>query len=159
MSGNQAALLGGGALGLPPATIINAFSTGGWAGFPVTAGAMRFAKASLSGAMTANTLKTALSVSGSGVLFFAGVSTVDTTSRTMRMVLTLDGQATPCFDSTSASIVTANMLGTCVGYADTNNAYTPIFQEIPFNTSCLFQIASSLTETDKMNIYLLYRTN
>lgn len=146
-------------LGQTPAAIVNSISTTGWAGWPVSVAQARWCKASLSGAMTANTLKTVYSKTGAGVLYIVGMSTVDTTSRTMRMVITLDNQATPCFDSTSAAITVANTAGFAIGYMDTNNAYSPAAQPIPFSTSCLIQIASSVTETDKMNVFLLYSEN
>lgn len=157
-TGNSSAIFGN-PLGQTPAAIINSISSGGWAGWPVSAAQARWCKATTSGALTANTLKTVLSVTGAGVLYFVGVSTVDTTSRTMRLVITLDGQATPAFDSTSAAITVANTAGFAVGNMDGNNAYSPAPQEIPFSTSCLIQIASSVSETDKMNVFLLYRTN
>ncbi|OGT54237.1 MAG: hypothetical protein A3E01_00170 [Gammaproteobacteria bacterium RIFCSPHIGHO2_12_FULL_63_22] len=108
--------------------------------------------------MTANTLKTALTVTGSGALNFFGLTCVDTTSRTMRIKITLDGVVVS--DATSAAIVTTDLGGYPIG-AMFNATSNPIavFDEIGFVSSCLIEIASSVTETDKFNVFMRYRTN
>lgn len=140
-----------------PKVLINNFSTTNWT--PITCNtttAQYFGfKSTLSGAMTANTLTTVLSVTGGGVLNILGAIANDTTSRTIRMKLTLDGVVV--FDSTSSAITTAAMGGFCVGQGE-QATVTAFYDAIPFTSSCLFEVASSLTETDKLTFYTRYRT-
>lgn len=106
------------------------------------------AKGLASGALTSATLATALSITGRGVLNWASVETVDTTSRTVRITVTIDG--TEVFDATSSTITSAARGLIAVG--SLSGAYQPI----EFTTSCLVQIASSLTETDKLTTRVAY---
>ena len=112
------------------------------------------AKEILSGALTAATLATALSLTGGGILSFLTIFSVDATARTLRMQITIDG--TVCFDSTSASLSSANTGSLIIGsISDTGYA---VDREIPFNSSLVIKIASSLTETNKIGIGVRYRT-
>jgi hypothetical protein len=156
-----------GTLNTTPTAIKNTWSSSGWS-FPVAAttpSASQFplsgVATSLSGALTANTLATVLNITGAGVLNMLGISTVDSTSRKLRMKLTLDGIVV--FDSTSGALAGANLGFYCVGGWDITNVGTVgssfNLDQIPFATSCLFEIASSLTETAKFNIFMKYRIN
>ena len=141
----------------PPASIINEFSAGGTAttGAPFTTSP---GKQILSGALTANTLATALSITGAGMLMLAGLRTMDATARTVRLKITIDGVS--CFDATSSSIaVSADGI---VGVGSILNNGTAggsahVFAQVTFNSSLLIQVASSLTETDKIALKTVYQ--
>lgn len=157
MSGSITAILGGGSR--PPRALTNAFSTTGYTTVSsISSGADASAKAKtvLSGALTANTLATVLNISGAGECNYLSISSVDATSRTMRMVVTIDGVV--AFDSTSAATVTtgsgAVVLGTAA--AVTNGAVG--LEPTPFLTSFKVEIASSLSETDKIQVGYKLRT-
>ena len=111
-------------------------------------------KVTLTGALTANTLATVLSVTGSGVINYIAASSVDATARTHRLKITIDG--TIVNDSTSASVSTANSGISPIGFS---SGAVVIWDAIPFNTSLLVEYASSVSETAKTNIYTTYRTN
>lgn len=155
MSGNQSALMGG---DRPPVSIVNGHSSGG-AALPVVIQANNV-KSTLSGALTANTLKTVLNITGAGVLKFAGVQTGDTTSRTLRIKITIDG--TVAFDATSAAATASNAMQIGVGSLTIRDPatpnYLPALEREPFNSSCLVEIASSLSETDKVYFVHAYET-
>jgi len=107
----------------------------------------------LSGALTAATLKTMLNVTGSGgVMPFLSVATVDATARTMRIVVTVDGVAV--FDRTSASFSAFPRGALLAGVPASSNAYT--LEPIRWTTSLKIEIASSLTETDKLITHWWY---
>jgi hypothetical protein len=110
----------------------------------------------LTGALTANTLSTVLSITGSGVVNLLCAQSVDATSRTHRLKVTIDGVV--AFDATSAAIAAANKGIPAIGLF-VNGGATPVLDQIPFNTSFLVEYASSVTETGKTTISYLYRTN
>ena len=118
-------------------------------------------RASNSGSMpTANALYTVLSITGRGALNFCAASANDTTSRTIRIKVTIDGRS--IFDSTSSAITTVGNGLVAVGALSGNTVsnYTPELQSIRFYTSCLVQIASSVgPETDKIKVNLNYETD
>lgn len=112
----------------------------------------------LSGALTAGVLKTALQVSGRGRLNMLGIYTGDVTSRTLRMRATLDGNV--IFDGTSAAIA-ANSSGLLiVGHGSYTGSFAITgFQPLDFERSCLVEIASSLTETNKSTVFYNYEVS
>lgn len=117
--------------------------------------ASQFSLTTLSGALTANTLATALTLTGRGQLNFAAVAAVDATSRTMRIKVTIDG--TSVFDATSATCTTTANGIVAVGHLLYSSSDTvPVFQPIPYHSSCLVEIASSLSETDKIRSHVNY---
>lgn len=130
-----------------PATrsIVNAYSSGGSQAATIQAAAAgNNAREVLSGALTANTLKDIVSITGSGQIDYLAAYTKNTTSRTVRLVVILDGVTV--FDATSNAIVATNYglpaVGQNVGGAWARSA------PIRFNASCVIRVASSLTETD-----------
>ena len=129
-------------------SIINAFSVAGWASTAVNA--IGFGdKIVLSGALTANTLKTIFSKLD-GPCEFTQLSfyTNDSTIRTMRVKVTVDGVSV--FDYTSASFG-INQNGCCLaGYI--NSQYNINIGTIRSSSSLVIEIASNLTETDKFSI-------
>lgn len=113
---------------------------------------------SLSGALTANTLATALSITGGGgYIEKLAIMAGDATSRTLRIKITLDGVVV--YDKTSAAIA-GNAYGILAigGLTYVPNGQWALNTPQPrrFNTSCLVEIASSLTETDKATVYYAY---
>lgn len=136
--------------------IINNVSTAGfpWAG---VRSSIQGAKSVASGAMTANTLKTVISVSGSaGVMDYLTIKTVDATSRTLRVKITVDGVVV--FDFTSAATTTTNDIA-CIISSTTDasaNAPEPSELKLTWNNTLLIETASSVTETDKFTYYYRY---
>lgn len=108
----------------------------------------------LSGAMTLNTLKSFLSVSGTGgEMPVLSVRTNDATARTIRVKITVDGVA---YDFTSTSI---NSSGWGVTLAGSNSSANPNFTPpIRWKSTFVIEIASSVTETDKLTIEWIYNT-
>lgn len=127
--------------------IVNADAIAGFTPFngDIAAGAAGRSKEVLSGALTANTLATVLSLTGPGEVPLLTSYTKDATVRTVRTVVIVDGVTV--FDFTSASIGTANrgaiVAGQWVGYVTQGNP-------IRFSVSLVVQQASDLTETDKL---------
>jgi len=149
-----------GAGALKPRSIVNAFSSGGTYTqlSNINAGAIPSAVPSfLSGAVTANTLKTALSIIGRGAISLLGLTTKDTTSRSIRLKLTLDGVVV--FDSTYTAVNAADSTMYAVGLCLSGG--TPaLVNEMPlfFDSSCLAEFSSSITETDKQALTYIYYT-
>lgn len=109
-----------------------------------------------SGALTAGTLATMLSVTGKGALTYLGIQSMDATSRTHRVRITIDG--TVVFDATSAPHTTANGVGYVHGHY--NDASKQKIEGTPllYDSSLLVEYASSLTETNKTRLAYTYYT-
>lgn len=108
------------------------------------------------GALSAGVLATVLSLSGRGAISFLACSGVDTTARTHRLKVTLDGVV--IFDATTASTLNAGSVLAAIGFfipSSTVNA-APIFEPLVFNSSLLVEYASSVTETAKSIIAYRY---
>lgn len=143
----------------PPRVLTNAFSTTGYTAVAsVSSGAdlSAEAKLALSGALTANTLATIINVTGAGECNYLSISSVDATSRTLRMVVTIDGVI--AFDSTSAATTNTGSGAVVIGTAArvTNGAVG--LEPTPFRTSFKVEVASSLSETDKIQVGYKMRT-
>ena len=140
-------------------SIVNRFSVNGYTTIAI---ASIDAKTTLSGALTANTLATILNITGtSGQMSALAVAAGDATSRTIRVKVTVDG--TSVYDFTSAATTTAsngvsivgfNTNATVSGGATQMTASTPI----KFRSSLKIEIASSLSETDKLTTSYKYNT-
>ena len=131
-----------------PTAIVNAFSSGSPAGVAIT---RQNAAEILSGAVTSGVLKTVLSHTGAGCLKNLYVYTKDSTSRTVRIKVTLDG--TSVFDSTSSAIALSGA-GLCVVGPVQDTAGDRVF----YNASLTVEIASSISETDKIAIGVVRET-
>lgn len=137
------------------AAIVNAHSSGSPAG--ITLSSLQLAKGVLSGALTANTLATIVTLTGQGFVPVCAVQQEDATSRTLRLQVIVDGVT--AFDSTSAASTTqyralvaaGSMIQTSAGNYQLADGYPGI----RFFVSCVIKIASSLSETDKLSV--LYR--
>lgn len=134
----------------PTRSITNGVSSSGWIASPsVSSTGGRVLN---SGALTANTLKTIFSATGGGVIHSLVVRSQDATSRTIRARLTLDGVVV--FDSTSGAIATTGAGGLIVGGVTGSNASQ---SAAVFAASAVFEVASSLTETDTIQTqYILF---
>lgn len=137
--------------------IINNVSTAGflWVG---VRSSIQGAKSVASGAMTANTLKTVISVSGSaGVMDYLTIKTADATSRTLRVKITVDGVVV--FDFTSAATATSGDTACIISSttdAGASAAPEPSELKLTWNNTLLIETASSVTETDKFTYYYRY---
>lgn len=148
MAGNTSTL-GFGSLGTT--SIINYYSSGGVnSGASLSSGSPAGGKKVLSGALTANTLATALSVTGQGEVPWLAMHTEDATARTLRMKVTVDGTAV--FDATTSSISASGYGQVAVGAQTAANLCYQSTSPLRFKTSLLVEIASSVSETDKVSI-------
>lgn len=131
-------------------SLYNACSTAGYTAV-TNLGENALASSSVSGALTANTLVDLINESGSaGYLSQLSIFTGDTTSRTLRIVVTVDG--TDIYDFTSSAITAPNSGAVLAGNhsSGNNSALPPIY----YTNSIRVQYASSVTETGKFTISL-----
>ena len=134
--------------------IVNADAVAGFTPLngDIAAAAAGRSKEVLSGALTANTLATVLSLTGPGEVPLLTSYTKDATARTVRTVVIVDGVTV--FDFTSASISTtkrgAIVAGELAGTPGGATFYVTQGNPIRFSVSLVVQQASSLTETDKI---------
>ncbi len=145
-----------GTVSKPPATksIVNYYSSGGVA-FDGNLQTTTTGKNTLSGALTANTYKDIVTVTGAGVLHSCAAIAVDATSRTIGIKIVIDGTAV--FDAVS-SAVTAQYDGlVAIGILDPG-AYVSLPVDIFFNSSLVISVKSSLSETDKVTLIYAYET-
>jgi len=111
----------------------------------------------LVGAVTANTLKTILTVSGKGALTWLGALIADGTSRTTRLVIELDGVT--IYDSTNTAGTTSGRW--CIAHGSVSGDASRCSIEatpLMFDTSLVIKYASSVSETDKASIGYIYYT-
>ena len=114
------------------------------------------AELALSGAVTADVLKNALTISGKGFLDLSGLIVNDATSRTVRMKVILDGVTV--LDKTTPALTTLNHGVLAVGTMPAISTSTfPIPTPCYFAQSCVVDFASSLTETDSLTVFYAYR--
>lgn len=145
MAGNYSSL--GNSGNAPTKSVVNAFSSGGASVAGLAASSVtNMAKETLSGALTANTLKTLLTVSTPGQSGYLVAYAKDTTSRTIRLRVTVDGAVV--FDATSNAIT---VVGTGLAVV-ASGAATAVGSSEPirWNSSLVVEVASSITETDKV---------
>lgn len=145
-------LYGGGAG--PVSAIVNYFSSGGTS-TPASISSVvnQNAKELLSGALTAGTLKSLLSKTGRGRLNLLTGYTKDSTSRTLRMQVIVDGVTV--FDATSDAITNVGSGVVPVGVVTAATGALEM-QPIDYQASFEVKVASSLTETDKVAIGISY---
>lgn len=132
--------------------IFNKYAISNTAGISISS--INSAIATASGAMTTNTLKSFLNISGvGGQMIYLTIRTADATARTIRTKLTIDGIA---YDFTSA-IFGGTGQGIILSGADatTNTIVAP---PIFWRSTFVIEVASSLTETDKLIIEWIYNT-
>lgn len=112
-----------------------------------------------SGAMTANTLKTVVSHSGAGVLNLVAIKTSETAVQTLRVKVTLDGVVVVDPGATTSINLAANTgivpVGSVAGFFDgTYNWASVIPAKLNYNSSLLVEIASSVSATDYLRMYI-----
>lgn len=127
-------------------TVVNYFSSGGVSLAGVGGGvAAANAKEVLSVAMgVANTLTQVVSVTGSGQCPFLAAYSKDTTSRQIRLQVTVDG--TVVFDAPTDSIVTVGRGTMAAGRYSAAELQAIPATPIRYNTSLVIKIASSIVE-------------
>ena len=132
--------------------IVNADAVAGFTPLngDIDASAAGRGKEVLSGALTANTLATVLSLTGPGEVPLLTSYTKDATVRTVRTVVIVDGVTV--FDFTSASIGVANRGAIVAGELAWAGGTYYVTQGNPirFSVSLVVQQASDRTETDKL---------
>ena len=135
--------------GAPTRAIVNICSSGSTSLATLQANSSsNCARAVLSGAVTANTLKDVLSITGGGQIDFLTAYALNATSRTVRLVVILDGVTV--FDATSSAVTATGSGLMAVGQAISGG--TARSSPIRWNSSCLVRVASSLSETDLVAI-------
>lgn len=138
--------------------IVNAYSSGGVSppSFSIDATAVLGTREVLSGAVTANTLKTLLTVSQAGQMPYLSFYSKNSTSRTVRCVIVADGVTV--YDATTPAIATGGR-GYPVAFSATWNGAQAVTLGTPLRwaSSLVIQVASSLTETD--NVAIAYSLN
>lgn len=140
-----------------PKSIINRFAVAGWAMSSMNVPQLGLPAVVKSGVTVANTLKTVLNLTGPGVINFLGVlnDTAPYTS-TIRAQLILDGVTV--FDFTSAANVGSGNQGAyLIGSVDASASPILTVDFVPFKTSCVLNIATSLGGTNLVGIPAIYR--
>jgi hypothetical protein len=134
-----------------PVSVITNYYSGGGVNTSVSIAADNDngSKEILSGALTANTLATVYTKTGRGRINLLTAYTKDTTARTVRCRITIDGAV--AYDATTNSISSSGHGQIAIGNIAAN-ADATVYQPIDYQTSILIQVASSLTETDKIAI-------
>lgn len=106
----------------------------------------------LSGALTASTFKTMLNITGtSGKIPVLGLKTNDATARVISLRITIDSAYVTTI--TSSSITTSGNGIWAAGSRAASAGWIVDGEPLKFKTSCLVEIASSLTETDKISLF------
>lgn len=136
--------------------IVNTHSAGGTSTAAVSGSSGSGAREVLSGALSANALATLLTVNGSGRVPLLSAFPKDNTSRTVRLVVEVDGVTV--FDATSEAVTVTGRGIFAAGTWTSSSLFTPS-EPIVFSSSLVVKVASSLTETDKLAIaYVLHRS-
>lgn len=136
--------------------IVSAYSSGGVnaLGINTTVNAKILAAA----ALVANTLQTALSITGKGSVNFAHAQTSSGTTKAIRLKITVDGRV--IFDATSSAATGSPAITGVGSVSDFNGAVKGIFfQPIAFATSLLIEVASTVTEATGVNTYVNYEVH
>ena len=126
--------------------IVNAFSAGGVISTIVIQGGQSKNAADVvtSVGTTAAALVELLSVTGGGDVPYLSAYVTDTTPRTIRAKVTVDGIVV--FDATSSASSLANTGLLVIGVSTSTGLFTQAPAPLRFNSSLLVEVASSLTE-------------
>lgn len=109
----------------------------------------------LAGALTANTYKSILSISGAGRVRFACAAVADSTARTVSVRIVSDGVVV--FERSVAFTGYADLGILAIGGMDSTTVNAPVrFGDLAFNASLSVDVRSSLTETDKLHLITNY---
>ena len=114
-------------------------------------------RAANSGALTADTAKTMLNLSGaSGLMSLCALKSVDTTIRTITLKVTCDGNVVYNAGLSTSAANFGHYACGVGGTSDTSGSLTAPSLPIRFQSTMLVEITSSLTETDKLVLYYDY---
>lgn len=156
MAGNQSELGWGSAR--VPKLIVNLCSDGAsdWISM---GGAGANSKLLMSGALTANTFKTALLITGAGELNSIALQALDSTARSIRLRVTLDGVVvfSPPATAVSGAGYGLRAVGQSNKFGVSQSFPQEAFEAVPFSATALIEIMSSLTETDKLGLLAAYK--
>ena len=130
-------------------TAITNFWSGGGAAVKSLATPMDVIKGILSGALTADTYKEILAISGSGVIDICFAISKDATSRVISLKVVIDGIT--AFDAASASFAQTNCGIIAIGVTGDGALIVP--EPMVFNESLSISVKSSLSETDKVALH------
>lgn len=131
--------------------IVNAHSSGGF--LPSENLVNPLARSVLSGMLVAGEPKVILEVKGKGVAPLLSATSNDSTARTIRLIVRVDGGKP--FDATTASFAVANR-GIVAAGAIVGSSFVP-GEPIKYKSSLSVSVASSLSETDKVSLnYILH---
>lgn len=133
----------------PPTSIINSFSDGG--NKSIWASINTHGKQYLSGALTADIYKSVFSATGKGLINYAAVASIDATSRSLGLKIIIDGNPTPAFEAISSAVNSANGGFPAIGLNYGGEVHP---QPVPYEKSIEIQVSSTITETDKVALYL-----
>jgi hypothetical protein len=138
-------------------SIVNAHSSGGTQVGGLSGNSMPGARYVLSGALTAGALATMLDIPvGIGEVPLLALASLDGTTRTVRLRVTVDGVVV--FDATSSAITGGGQGIHAAGALTSTGFFVPSLP-IVFVRSFKVEIASSLSETDKLGLgYILHRS-
>lgn len=103
------------------------------------------------GALTANTLKTALSITGRGQINWLAVTEAAVTSPTNRIKITLDG--TVILDKTGVCPNGYGLMAIGSALSQTSGDWIIQFQPITFDVSFLVEVASTLASSTQTLYY------
>jgi len=139
------------------ASIVNKWSAGGVA-TTTNQHSVPNCKSYASSSVAANALQTMLSISaGRGALNFVSAYVGNTTSRTVRIKVTIDG--TVIFDAATSATTVTNDGMVAIGSYGTNSLLAT-FQPVEFKSSCLVEIASSvLNDSTNITTLINYETD
>jgi hypothetical protein len=113
----------------------------------------------LSGALDESVYKDMVTLTVPGVLKLFGIATVDTTSRTMSMKITLDG--TVVYDEAGPVLAATSKGWYAVGHQMDGSSGNLSMERIPFHSSLTLSIKSDVAggETDKVQMLYLVETS
>lgn len=114
------------------------------------------------GTLTANTYKTLMSVTGSGVINFAAMC-FEVDAQGAKMRVTVDGiQLAEITQQACASLIDrmVPIIGSCVlGYTSSGaQTFQVGFDPIPFNSSCVIEAQSTTSSANAVGLVINYKT-
>lgn len=119
----------------------------------------------LSGAVTANTWKTLVSVTGAGVVHYCSLHANNATSKQSKLRITADGivlvdSLMPGAAAANHQAYGAHGIGLAAQFDSTNQWHNVfVLDWIPFNASLLIEMQSTVSETDGHFLAYNYRTH
>lgn len=125
----------------PVSSLVNYYSSGSTFGSGLSAFSNNSLKETSAGTLTAGVLSTVHSLTGPGVVNALTAYTTDTNSKTIRVVVIVDGQT--IFDATTSAVAVAGRGSNPIGVVD-GSGNSVVFQPIVFGQTFVVQVASSI---------------